>query len=190
MWHCNRFCLSTSVLPFQYYSAVSLYLSSSNVARTRRTMGHEIESFKKQCCHGYRGENEQKCIIFQWAWDMYDGELISPQPDLFSMSQDGIDSVVGKRGLFMCPIATIFFLQRLKGSMSGDARDFNNNETRAIINLFFPPAWQGAEGNSRHRQKYQGNMHHCMLSSKSGWPSLNMVIFPPVKRFVLDDPKQ
>ena len=30
------FCLSTLVLPFQYYSADSLEVSSSNVARTRR----------------------------------------------------------------------------------------------------------------------------------------------------------
>jgi len=40
-------------------------------------------------------------------------------------------------GLFMCRIASIFLLQRLKGSMSGDARDFNNIETRAVIKFFF-----------------------------------------------------
>jgi len=53
------------------------------------------------------------------------------------MSWDGIDSIVGKRGLFMCRIASLFLLQRLKGSMPGDARDFNNMETRAIIKMFF-----------------------------------------------------
>ena len=31
-----------------------------------------------------------------------------------------------------------------------DARDFNNIETQAVIKVFFPPAKQGAEGNSRH----------------------------------------
>jgi hypothetical protein len=36
----------------------------------------------------------------------------------------------------MCRIASLFFLQRLKGSMSCDARDFNNIETRAVI-IFF-----------------------------------------------------
>jgi len=30
------------------------------------------------------------------------------------MSWDGIDSVVGKRGLFMCRIASLFLLERLK----------------------------------------------------------------------------
>jgi len=36
----------------------------------------------------------------------------------------------------MCRIASLFLLQRLK-SMSGDARDFNNMETRAVITFFF-----------------------------------------------------
>ena len=43
----------------------------------------------------------------------------------------------------MCRIASLFLLKRLKGSTSGDARDFNNIETRAII-IFFP-ARQGAK---------------------------------------------
>ena len=37
----------------------------------------------------------------------------------------------------MCRISNIFLLQRLKGSMSGDARDFNNVESRAVIKNFF-----------------------------------------------------
>jgi len=39
----------------------------------------------------------------------------------------------------MCRIASIFLLQRLKGSMSGDARDFNNTETRLVKQEFFSP---------------------------------------------------
>ena len=39
----------------------------------------------------------------------------------------------------MCRIVSLFLLQRLKGSLTGDARDFNNIETRAVIkNFFFP----------------------------------------------------
>ena len=49
----------------------------------------------------------------------------------------------------MCRIASLFLLQKLKGSMSGDTRDFNNIKTRGVINFFFP-ARQGAQGNSRH----------------------------------------
>ena len=37
----------------------------------------------------------------------------------------------------MCRIASLFLLQRLKGSMSGDARHFNIIETRAVIKFFF-----------------------------------------------------
>jgi len=37
----------------------------------------------------------------------------------------------------MCRIASLFLLQRLKGSMSGNARYFSNFETRAIINFFY-----------------------------------------------------
>ena len=37
----------------------------------------------------------------------------------------------------MCGIASLFLSQRLKGSMSGEARDFNNIETRAFIKFFF-----------------------------------------------------
>jgi len=37
----------------------------------------------------------------------------------------------------MCQIARLFLLQRLKGNTWGDARDFNNIETRAVIKFFF-----------------------------------------------------
>jgi len=35
-------------------------------------------------------------------------------------------------------IESLFLLQRLEGSMSGDARDFINIETRGVIKVFFP----------------------------------------------------
>jgi len=37
----------------------------------------------------------------------------------------------------MCRIPSIFLLQGLKGSMSSDALDFYNIETRAVIKFFF-----------------------------------------------------
>ena len=42
----------------------------------------------------------------------------------------------------MCRIASLFLLQRLKGSMSGGARYFNNIETRVVIKIF-PPSLLG-----------------------------------------------
>ena len=38
----------------------------------------------------------------------------------------------------MCRISSLFLLQRLKGNMSGDARDFINIETRAVIKVVPP----------------------------------------------------
>jgi len=37
----------------------------------------------------------------------------------------------------MCRIANLFLLQKLKGSISGDACNFNNMEMRAVIKFFF-----------------------------------------------------
>ena len=51
----------------------------------------------------------------------------------------------------MCRIASLFLLQKLKGSMSGDAPEFSNMETRAVIKFFL--ARQSAEGNSRHSDR-------------------------------------
>ena len=39
--------------------------------------------------------------------------------------------------MFMCRIASLFLLQRLKGSMPGETRDFNNMETQAVIKFVF-----------------------------------------------------
>ena len=38
----------------------------------------------------------------------------------------------------------------VEGSRSGDARDFNNMETRVVINIFFFFCKARLEGNSRH----------------------------------------
>ena len=53
----------------------------------------------------------------------------------------------------MCRIVCFFLLQKLKGNMSDYVRDFNNIETQAVIKVFFPPARQGAAGNSRHSDR-------------------------------------
>jgi hypothetical protein len=51
----------------------------------------------------------------------------------------------------MFRIASLFLLQGLKENMSGDVRDFNNIEKRAVTNFF--SARQDAEGNSRHFER-------------------------------------
>ena len=52
----------------------------------------------------------------------------------------------------MCRIASLFLLQRLKESMSGDARDFNNMETGAVMKFFFL-ARQAAKEKSRYSDR-------------------------------------
>jgi len=53
----------------------------------------------------------------------------------------------------MCQIASLSLLHRLKGSMSGDARDFSNIETRAVIKFFFLKG-KAPKGNSCHSERY------------------------------------
>ena len=52
---------------------------------------------------------------------------------------------------------------------------FQQHETRAVINSFF---LQG---------KAPKEIHAILTENRTGWSILNMVIFPPVMRLVLDD---
>ena len=64
------------------------------------------------------------------------------------------ESIVSlERGVCSCAkvFASLFLLQRLKGSTSSDARDFNDMEMRAV--KFFFLARQGAKGNTRHSDR-------------------------------------
>jgi hypothetical protein len=58
--------------------------------------------------------------------------------------------------------------------MSGDARDFNNMETRAVIKYFSCKAPKEIHDVLKETL---GDMHHLMPPSKTGWPNLNVVIF-------------
>jgi len=75
--------------------------------------------------------------------------------------------------------------------MSGDARDFNNMETRGVIKFFFC-FLQGNAPKEIHAILTETLGEHApsYAPPKTGWPSLNVVIFPPVMRLVLGDPKQ
>jgi hypothetical protein len=75
----------------------------------------------------------------------------------------------------------------LKESKSCDAHDFNNIETRADIKFFFP--LQGKATKEIHAILKE-TLGEYSLSLKTGCPSLNVVIFPPVMRLVLDEQKQ
>jgi len=94
--------------------------------------------------------------------------------------------------LFMCRIASFFFLQRLKGSMSGDARDFNIERELSSSSFFFPLQGKAPkeihailrETLGEHAPSY-GTVKNWVAQFKRG-----VFFFPSVMHLVLDDPKQ
>ena len=84
------------------------------------------------------------CMRLLQIWE--DAEKSLARPKFRCRRTESIMSL--ERGVpFMCRIARLFLLQRLKRSISGDACDFNNIETRAVINFFF---LQGKAPNEIH----------------------------------------
>jgi len=72
--------------------------------------------------------------------------------------------------------------------MSGNTRDLNNIETRAVIKFF---SLQGKAPNEIHAILTETlGKHASSYAIKTGWPGLNVVIFPPVMHLILDDPQQ
>jgi hypothetical protein len=63
--------------------------------------------------------------------------LISPYPGLLSDVAGRNRKCRWKEVSVYVRNCKSFLLQRLKGSISGDARDFKNIETRAVIKIFF-----------------------------------------------------
>jgi len=90
----------------------------------------------------------------------------------------------------MCRIVSLFLLQRLKGSMSGDARDLKNIGTRAVIKFLFFLQGKALKEIKAILTETLGEHAPSYASVKTGWASLIVVIFSPVLRLVLDDPRQ
>jgi hypothetical protein len=68
-------------------------------------------------------------------------------------------------------------------------RDFTNMATRAVNSFFLLRGKAPKEIHAILKEKV-GEHAPSMPPSKTGWPSLNVVIFPLVLLLVLDDPKQ
>ena len=94
------------------------------------------------------------------------------------MLYDRINSVIGKRGLFMCRNACVFFLQRLKRKHVKWPAQFKKHGDVSCHQVFFPCKARRWRRFTPFWEKHYGNMHHCMPPSKTGWPSFNMVNFP------------
>jgi hypothetical protein len=69
----------------------------------------------------------------------------------------------------MCRIANLFLLQRLKGSLSGDVRNFNNIKMQAVIK-FFPLQDKVPKEIHAILIENMGNMHHRTAPSELGGP--------------------
>ena len=85
----------------------------------------------------------------------------------------------------MCRIASLFLLQRLKGSMPGDVRDFNNIETQTVIKFFF---LQGKAAKEIHAILTETLGEHApSYATVKNWVAqFKRGDFPPVVRLVLD----
>ena len=90
----------------------------------------------------------------------------------------------------MCRIASLFLLQRLKGSMSSDARDFNNIETRAVVKFYF--FLQGKAPKEIHAILTETLGEHVpSYATVRNWMAqFKRCDFSTLMRLVLDDPKQ
>ena len=92
------------------------------------------------------------------------------------MSKGGIDSVVGKRHLFVCWIASLFLLQGLKGSLSADARE-KKQLVHASCLVFLFLERKGPKEIHAVLTKTLGEYAPSYGIVKTGWPSSNVVIF-------------
>ena len=91
----------------------------------------------------------------------------------------------------MCRIASIFFVTEAERKHVRRRARFQQHRDAGCHRVFSLPARQGAEGNSRHSDRnIRGTCTIVWHRKKTWWPGLNVVIFPPVMRLVLDYPKQ
>ena len=73
--------------------------------------------------------------------------------------------------------------------MSGDARDFNNIEKRAVISRFFLQGKAPKEIRAILTETL-GEYAPSYVAVKIWMGQFNVVIFPPVMRLILDNTKQ
>ena len=90
----------------------------------------------------------------------------------------------------MCQTASLFLLQRMKGSMSGDVRNFNNMETRAVANILFF-SLQGKAPKEIHAILAETLWERAPSYAIKNWVTQfkRDVFFPPVMHLVVEDPK-
>ena len=95
-----------------------------------------------------------------------------------------------ERGVCSCAELQVFPCPEAERKHVRRRARFQQHGDASCHQVFFR-ARQGAEGNSRHSDRnIRGTWTIVCHSQKTELSSLNVVIFPPVMRLVLDDPKQ
>jgi len=74
--------------------------------------------------------------------------------------------------------------------MSGDARDFNNIETRAVIKYFFPLQGKAPKETHAILTETLGEHAPSYATVKNWVAQFKLCDFPPVMHLALDEPKQ
>ena len=89
----------------------------------------------------------------------------------------------------MCRIARLFLLQKLQ-EVCQATRAISTTSRREVSSSF--SSLQGKAQMEIHAilRETLGDHAPSYATFKSVWPNLNVVIFPPVLRLVLNDPKQ
>ena len=99
------------------------------------------------------------------------------------------ESIVSfERGVCSCAELQVFSCYRGWKEARQATRAISTTSRRELLSL--PSARQGAEGIHAILKETLGEHAPWYATVKTGSPSLNVVIFPPVMRLVLDDPKQ
>ena len=102
-----------------------------------------------------------------------------------------MESIVSlERGFCSCPELQVFSCYG-HWKEACQATSAISTTSRRELSPRFPPVRQGSEGNSRHSDRnISGTCTIVCHRQKTGWPSLKVVIFPPVMRLVVDNRKQ
>ena len=96
-----------------------------------------------------------------------------------------------ERGVCSCAELQVFFLvMEAERKHVRRRTQFQQHRDASYYQFFFSYKARRRSKFTPFWQKHYGNMHHRIPPSKTGWPSWKVVIFPPVMRHVLDDPKQ
>jgi len=105
------------------------------------------------------------------------------------MSQDGIDSVV-ENGFCSCDEMKIFSFYRGWNEACQATRTISTTWRFELPLSFFPLQGKAPEEIHAFPTETLGEHEPFNTKDKTGWSSFNVVIFPPVFRLVMDDPKE